>query len=53
MFLFRIGGDEFAVVTALESVEDAEALARKIIAKNGVAVSMLLCMWTVRISRIT
>lgn len=38
MLLFRIGGDEFAVVTALQSVADAEALARKIAAHNGVPV---------------
>lgn len=38
MLLFRIGGDEFAVVTAYESVAEAEALARKITAQNGVAV---------------
>lgn len=38
MFLFRTGGDEFAVVTALESVKDAESLARKITAQNGVLV---------------
>ena len=38
MFLFRIGGDEFAVVTTLESVAEAEALARKITDQNGVAV---------------
>lgn len=38
MFLFRIGGDEFAVLTTLKSVEDAVALARKITAHNGVAV---------------
>ena len=35
MLLFRIGGDEFAVVTAYESALDAEALARKLVAKNG------------------
>ncbi|MCL2371847.1 MAG: helix-turn-helix domain-containing protein [Defluviitaleaceae bacterium] len=35
MLLFRIGGDEFAVATAYEDVADAEALARKIVAKNG------------------
>jgi AraC family transcriptional regulator len=41
MFLFRIGGDEFAVVTTLESVADAEALARKITAHNGTVVKAI------------
>jgi AraC family transcriptional regulator len=35
MLLFRIGGDEFAVVTGYASPADAEALARKIAEKNG------------------
>ena len=38
MLLFRTGGDEFAVVTALESADEAQALARKITASNGVKV---------------
>ena len=38
MFLFRIGGDEFAVVTALNSLTDTEALAQKITAQNGVVI---------------
>ena len=38
MLLFRTGGDEFAVVTAYKDVKDAEALARRITAQNGVAV---------------
>ena len=38
MILFRTGGDEFAVVTAYNSVSDAEALARKITARNGTTV---------------
>ena len=41
MLLFRIGGDEFAVVTALAGVAEAEALAWKIIAHNGVVVRVL------------
>lgn len=39
MLMFRIGGDEFAVVTGLTSASDAEALARKIVAMNGETVS--------------
>jgi len=35
MLLFRIGGDEFAVVTAYTSLSDTEALARRITAQNG------------------
>ncbi len=35
MLLFRIGGDEFAVVTALSDGRAAEALARRITARNG------------------
>lgn len=35
MLLFRTGGDEFAVVTALTSLAEAQALARKITARNG------------------
>ena len=38
MILFRIGGDEFAVVTKLESSAEAEALARKITSQNGTVV---------------
>lgn len=38
MMLFRIGGDEFAVVTAYDSLADAESLARRITSHNGVAV---------------
>ena len=38
MLLFRIGGDEFAVVTAYKSVMDAEALAQKIVSSNGITV---------------
>ena len=38
MILFRIGGDEFAVVTTLESGTDAEALAKRITSKNGTVV---------------
>jgi len=37
MLLFRIGGDEFAIVTSYDSAADAEALARRIVAKNGEA----------------
>ena len=33
--LFRIGGDEFALVTNLSGAEDAEVLANKILALNG------------------
>ncbi len=35
MLMFRIGGDEFVVVTGYRSVTDAEALADKITALNG------------------
>ena len=35
MLLFRIGGDEFAIVTAFSSAADAETLARRITARNG------------------
>jgi AraC family transcriptional regulator len=35
MLLFRIGGDEFAVITTYKNVSDADLLARRIIAKNG------------------
>jgi len=38
MLLFRIGGDEFAVVTAYNDVSDADVLARKITAQNGITV---------------
>jgi len=38
MLLFRIGGDEFAIVTQYTSVADAEALARRIAARNGESV---------------
>ena len=38
MLLFRTGGDEFAVITTLESVADAEALAKKIVVQNGTVV---------------
>ena len=34
MLLFRIGGDEFAVATALKSVTEAEDLAKKITSQN-------------------
>lgn len=40
MILFRIGGDEFAVVTTLESGTDAESLAKKITSKNGTVVKV-------------
>lgn len=33
--LFRIGGDEFALVTGLTNPQEAEQLARKILALNG------------------
>ena len=35
MLAFRIGGDEFAVVTGYKSLDDAEALARRITSRNG------------------
>jgi GGDEF domain-containing protein len=35
MLLFRIGGDEFAVVTGYGALADAEALARRVADKNG------------------
>ena len=38
MLLFRIGGDEFAVVTAYTTAADAEVLARKITHYNGTTV---------------
>jgi AraC family transcriptional regulator len=33
--LFRIGGDEFALVTDLQDISEVEILAKKIIALNG------------------
>ncbi len=36
--LFRIGGDEFALVTDLKNKADVEELVRKILAKNGEAI---------------
>jgi AraC family transcriptional regulator len=38
MLLFRIAGDEFAVLTAYNSLTDAEALARRITTMNGASV---------------
>lgn len=38
MLLFRIGGDEFAVVTGCSDLKDAESFARKITARNGESV---------------
>jgi len=38
MLLFRIGGDEFAVVTTFAAVADAEVLAKKLTTQNGVTV---------------
>lgn len=35
MLMFRIGGDEFALVTALTSLEETEKLANKVLEKNG------------------
>jgi AraC family transcriptional regulator len=35
MLLFRIGGDEFAVITSYTDLTDAEALANRIVARNG------------------
>lgn len=34
-FLFRIGGDEFALVTDLQDINEAEKLAKKITSANG------------------
>ena len=38
MFLFRTGGDEFAVVTSFTDLTDAERLARSITSHNGTKV---------------
>ncbi len=35
MPVFRIGGDEFAMITGLSSAEEAEAVARRVISQNG------------------
>lgn len=35
MFMFRTGADEFAVVTSYKAIADAEALGKRIAAKNG------------------
>lgn len=35
MLMFRIGGDEFALVTGLENLHDVELLAEKVLRKNG------------------
>lgn len=35
MFMFRIGGDEFALVSGLEELKKAEKLAEKVLCKNG------------------
>ena len=35
VLLFRIGGDEFTVVTGYENIEDAKILAQRILAGNG------------------
>jgi len=43
MLLFRTGGDEFAVITTLESTADAEALARKITAQNNKPINAVKC----------
>jgi AraC family transcriptional regulator len=43
MLLFRTGGDEFAVVTALAHVGEAEKLAQKIIEHNGQVVKAGEC----------
>lgn len=39
MILFRIGGDEFALVTGLTDKKEVEQLANKIIGLNGAAIS--------------
>jgi len=38
MLFFRIGGDEFALVTGLTDENDADALAQKVTARNGEAI---------------
>lgn len=38
MLMFRVGSDEFVVLTGYRSVTDAEALAQKITALNGSSV---------------
>jgi len=40
MLLFRIGGDEFAVVTGYSDLEKAEELVNRIVAKNGETVKV-------------
>jgi len=39
MILFRIGGDEFALVTGLMDVKEVESLARKVLSLNGNAIN--------------
>lgn len=56
MLLFRVGGDEFAVVTGYKSLDEAQALARRITARNGETVKaenheIALSLW-VGISRV-
>ena len=38
MFMFRIGRDEFAIITGYKSIADAEILAKKITALNGIPI---------------
>lgn len=39
MFLFRIGGDEFAMVTGLSDKEETRKLAQRVLAQNGGTIS--------------
>ena len=39
MLMFRIGGDEFALVTGLTSLEETEKLANEVLEKNGMTVT--------------
>ena len=40
MFMFRIGGDEFAVITGYKTLNETELLAKKIIKLNGTPISL-------------
>ena len=40
MFAFRIGGDEFAVVTGFREITEAEAFERKVTAENDQTVTL-------------
>lgn len=40
MILFRTGGDEFALVTGLNDIDDAKKLAEKIVSENGEGIEL-------------